>query len=211
MAKRLRTWFFSLCMFLSFCNWSFADIPQRPYSPQAPALMGWNEPRSCFKRGEVSRLDCMYRLNKLALAHMKKQQFVAAIARFTQILSIEEHAIAFAHRGAAFAHLERFVEARKDYKRAVTLSPILVEPWSNLAEIDLMFRKPIRALAHITHAVALKPNNVEYRLMRAEIYVALGKHALAATEVRAAIALSRMVLPDATVSGNEGERSADAK
>lgn len=211
MTKRLRMWFYSMCMFLSFCGWSFADIPRTPEGKQAPTLVGWHEPPSCFKQGERSLQDCVYWLNQLGVEHLNDKRYEHAVARFSQLLSLREIAVVYASRGSAYARQDKYPEAHRDFLRATTLDPGMDEPFANLAEIDLKYKRLPQALAHIMRALALKPHQADYLLIRAEVFIALGQHRRAAGDMRAAIAVMRAPLPEIVVNAETSKNSVQSR
>ncbi len=209
MTKRLRTWFYSACMFISFCGWSFAEIPPLPERKQATALIGWHEPPSCFKRDERSQQDCLYWLNQLGVAHLADKRYEHAIARFSQLLSLQEYAEVLSNRGVAYSHILKHKEAHKDFSRATFIAPHHHEPWANLAGVDLLFKRLPQAFANVSRALAIKPGDPEYLLLRAEILIALGKHKRAVADLRAAIDATRGMPGGTLYSAEVSERSAD--
>jgi tetratricopeptide (TPR) repeat protein len=211
MTKKLMLAMWTLYALLIGTAVAFADLPRTHERAPVPAVVGWYEPPACLRLEEIARQDCMYWLNKIGLEHMQAKQYDKAVARFSQVLAMQEFAVVYATRGAAYARLEKYREAHKDYTRAVQLDPRMVEPLANMAEIDHVFRRLPQALVHITRALELKPNRPEYLLLRAEILVSLGQPRRAARDVRQAIAETRSLPAGSNVAPQATDKSADAK
>ncbi len=100
-----------------------------------------------------------------AQAAIEKKDFPAAVALLNKFVA-EKPDIAYSHFQLAYAYtgLERWDDARNEYRRAIALDPKLAEAYMNLGLL-LADREPAEAVAPLRKAVELLPTQSRPRFL----------------------------------------------
>lgn len=121
-----------------------------------------------------------------AMVQMGPGNFDAAIAKFTESISIRETAVAYLQRGNARASQGRSQEALADWTKAIQVDPNLAEAYTARGTYYRLHSDLPRAMADLDRSLQIAPS-VDGFFQRGQVYSALGQHQQAISDYTDAI------------------------
>lgn len=158
-------------------------------TPEKPHERAFTEPRACLKVWVDH--ECTEDLSRIAAGHYDLREYDRAVMRYTQIITIRDHAQDRTNRGIAYAKLRKYELARIDFLRAHELAPLRDDPWGNLAQLEWRRGNLKMALHYVSRAIEVRRDH-DYVLLKAQLLWQLGKKRQAVAERRAADKMRRI-------------------
>jgi tetratricopeptide (TPR) repeat protein len=112
---------------------------------------------------------------KLALAHLKKEDWAALDATLAKAIALApKHAGYASLRGMALARQSKWPDAKSTLEQAIALDPNIADAHFELAEVALRLGDEKLALAEYTKAIQLSPHDPVFYGLLADLYLRLG-------------------------------------
>lgn len=117
--------------------------------------------------------------------HLAAEAYREAIDAFTKAyrLSLGDLAEILLYRGIAYAYLEQWSAAMKDFNGALQRNPYYAEPYNERGALRRLLGDAAGAIEDHTAAISLDPNHAEAYFNRALAYEQLGDYAAAEADL----------------------------
>lgn len=128
----------------------------------------------------------------VAAAYYREKKYDLAIAEYTKTLKLDpDYVDAYHYRGHSYSALEKYEAAVADFTSALKYEPENSHYLNDRAAAYAYWSdtKYELALADLAKAIKIKPNDARPYLLRARIFCAQGKKALAAADEKDAVSL----------------------
>jgi len=125
----------------------------------------------------------------LGNAFCDRELFKSGIGCYDESLKLKEYAEVYNNRGVAYAKLNKYEQAIKDYDRAIELNPALAEVYNNRGITYAELNKYDQAIEDYDKAIELNPNYADAYNNRGITYTKLNKYEQAIEDYNRAIEL----------------------
>jgi len=122
----------------------------------------------------------------LGNAFYGRKLFKSGIECYDESLKLKEYAEAYYNRGVAYAKLNQYEQAIKDYDKAIELNPNYAEAYNNRGNAYAKLNEHERAIEDFNKAVELNPNLAEAYGNRGIVYSEIQRYEESARDLKKA-------------------------
>lgn len=167
-----------------------AAAPQQSHHSSKKTAPAAAKPAAAESSGESSFAE-ITRENNFGVALMNRQQFEAALAKFTRACIMDPQSdVGCTNMGIALLNMQKFDEARKLLEKAGQLHPRNPVPWFNLGLIEKAEGHPQAAIADFQKAAEIDPDDADSHYFIGLMYAQQQENDKAIPEFEAALKIN---------------------
>lgn len=166
--------------------------PSKPVTPQATLPSTESSTAESSGTGSYAEIT---RENNFGVAMMNRQQFEAALGKFTRACIMDpESDVGCTNMGIALLNMQKFDQARDILEKSTERHPRNPVPWFNLGLIEKAEGHPDAAIADFQKAAELDPDDADSQYFLGLMYSQQQQYDKAIASFRTALAINRFHL-----------------